>query len=1168
MSDQIIIEFIGDPSGLKPAEEALRGLGKSSQDTVAAFDKANDAAKKFAEGAKEAATAVKSAGDAAEKSVKSLSTLSQAISSGAVKAIAEDFTKWAKEVADLGTKKGELKQKLADVNAEMVKAQGVVNASKEVYSALGKQAKAVENDINSTEKAITRYSEAAAKTSAKNIELGDKLDKVRASIAAMNGTSEEGSEKYNKLVATAAKLEGQIAKNDKSILDSMAKTRELANTNASLTAKYDEVQSQMGKVKAVMDENKASYDSLSKKAKEYKGDITGIDKKLAEVNKTFSGHSKAAKESTHSITSMIGNTKKLVSAVGEMDAAFMSATGNEREANKIRERTTEVLQAFATVEAVVTTATEAWTVATEVATVATTALDVALAPVAVTVGAVAAVVALVAAQAVIFYEVGKKVVAVVEEKFQVFEKIKPMLEMVGKAMNWLTDQARQLASEWTNGFIESPAMHRYNNMLESHAKTCEKISAEYKKQADMMEAEGKSVADVAQTRANALKAEQDALVDRLRLANNETKQAELREKITKNTIETIGQQKNVIEGVGTELAKQGKTEGQILQAKEEQIKLTMERLKDERLIHAVTQEQKDSLDAQLAAMKNLLAETEDVHKTYNKEKAKKDYADALESAKRTADLRLAIAKEGSEAELAARLQDMKAAMDIELNNEKLTRTQAELIRLRLAQDTAKEIQSFYQKALAEEEKDEKKSDEEKYNAKMAILARERTAIAQNDKLSAAQKVELFKQVNEQEDAIWQAYTDAQTARQKAAAAAILAAAQAAEDEKLRNAMAAHAKEYQDGIATEEKLIADKKEKYDSDITNASLSIKTKLALNEQYHSSVASALQNEMALLEKRYNDDIIAAKGNSEKLKKINEDHANDTKLIQEKITANTNEQRKKREELVAQQSRQEEDIAKQVGQKLIEMAKQVSDAIFENEKQKRDNNLKEKIDNLEAHKEAELMNMTLTAAQRKAIEKKYKIEEAQEKEKAWKADQKAKAEQAIINGLLAFTSALFSSPPPMNYVNAAIALASAGVQAGIIMSKTPPKFAKGVVALDGPGTETSDSIPAYLSKGESVITASATRRYQPLLEAMNAGTLDRYMPLPQMPDVRALEHATQSSHRMQPEKIDYEKIGEVLARRINMKQLNVSIDEKGFTKSVVSRGQRITSYNDRMKF
>jgi len=46
---------------------------------------------------------------------------------------------------------------------------------------------------------------------------------------------------------------------------------------------------------------------------------------------------------------------------------------------------------------------------------------------------------------------------------------------------------------------------------------------------------------------------------------------------------------------------------------------------------------------------------------------------------------------------------------------------------------------------------------------------------------------------------------------------------------------------------------------------------------------------------------------------------------------------------------------------------------------------------------------------------------------------------------------------------------------------------FKDGVVSLKGDGTETSDSIPAWLSKGESVITARATKNNVDELKWMN---------------------------------------------------------------------------------
>lgn len=70
-----------------------------------------------------------------------------------------------------------------------------------------------------------------------------------------------------------------------------------------------------------------------------------------------------------------------------------------------------------------------------------------------------------------------------------------------------------------------------------------------------------------------------------------------------------------------------------------------------------------------------------------------------------------------------------------------------------------------------------------------------------------------------------------------------------------------------------------------------------------------------------------------------------------------------------------------------------------------------------------------------------------------------------------------------------AAIATTVTTVMAGIataIRTVKSAKFASGGL-VTGPGSETSDSIPARLSNGESVMTASATRMFAPALSAFN---------------------------------------------------------------------------------
>ena len=71
-----------------------------------------------------------------------------------------------------------------------------------------------------------------------------------------------------------------------------------------------------------------------------------------------------------------------------------------------------------------------------------------------------------------------------------------------------------------------------------------------------------------------------------------------------------------------------------------------------------------------------------------------------------------------------------------------------------------------------------------------------------------------------------------------------------------------------------------------------------------------------------------------------------------------------------------------------------------------------------------------------------------------------------------------------------AAKAKTGAGIRIATIAATAVPeisKFAEGVVDLQGAGTPTSDSIPAMLSRNESVITAKATQRYKEELIAAN---------------------------------------------------------------------------------
>jgi hypothetical protein len=96
---------------------------------------------------------------------------------------------------------------------------------------------------------------------------------------------------------------------------------------------------------------------------------------------------------------------------------------------------------------------------------------------------------------------------------------------------------------------------------------------------------------------------------------------------------------------------------------------------------------------------------------------------------------------------------------------------------------------------------------------------------------------------------------------------------------------------------------------------------------------------------------------------------------------------------------------------------------------------------------------------------------------------------QKQILAAIAASTAQSFAQPDSVATFGAAGAIRAgiltAAIQGafGVVksqISKPPKGFATGVVGLNGPGTATSDSIPAYLSKGETVLPAWATEKIQ----------------------------------------------------------------------------------------
>jgi hypothetical protein len=145
--------------------------------------------------------------------------------------------------------------------------------------------------------------------------------------------------------------------------------------------------------------------------------------------------------------------------------------------------------------------------------------------------------------------------------------------------------------------------------------------------------------------------------------------------------------------------------------------------------------------------------------------------------------------------------------------------------------------------------------------------------------------------------------------------------------------------------------------------------------------------------------------------------------------------------------------------------------------------------ITNLEKKKEfeleqidAELQNQNLTESQRaellkkrEATEKQYNLRVAQEKERAWKAEQQAKIMMAIIDTASAVVEALPNIPLSV------LAGALGAIQIGLIASQQPPKFhSGGTVGKTFFNASPSKEFPILVRGGEVIRTENQEKNLQ----------------------------------------------------------------------------------------
>ncbi|MGN2373457.1 phage tail tape measure protein [Sphingobacterium spiritivorum] len=154
---------------------------------------------------------------------------------------------------------------------------------------------------------------------------------------------------------------------------------------------------------------------------------------------------------------------------------------------------------------------------------------------------------------------------------------------------------------------------------------------------------------------------------------------------------------------------------------------------------------------------------------------------------------------------------------------------------------------------------------------------------------------------------------------------------------------------------------------------------------------------------------------------------------------------QKEHQEKINALNKKNEEDFQRTKKEAVIQATQDTANAVFSIGKNNRDAELEISLSNLDKQRERELSNKSLSEAQKKAINDKYNKLEAAEKLKAWKAQKNADLLQAGINMALGITKALASSPPPINFINAAAVGSASLAQMAVIATTKAPQFFHG---------------------------------------------------------------------------------------------------------------------------
>ncbi len=267
------------------------------------------------------------------------------------------------------------------------------------------------------------------------------------------------------------------------------------------------------------------------------------------------------------------------------------------------------------------------------------------------------------------------------------------------------------------------------------------------------------------------------------------------------------------------------------------------------------------------------------------------------------------------------------------------------------------------------------------------------------------------------------------------------------------------------------------------------------------------------------------------------------------------------------AKKEEQYRELAKQTA---LQMLENTAAFAFDQIEQNLQQETELKIAAAEEELKKQMEGRELSVAQQQALERQSQREIAKIKSDAARKQRQADIVQASVNGALAVTKA-FATMDPISASIAAIGIGiTTGLQIAAIKNQPLPKFAKGTKGVEGGGTDTSDSILAYLSKGEMVIPTKTKESYFPALDLI----FDKKVS-PSIANELLIE-ASKGNYNISNDynnpvyvnssvAIDYDRLDKLFSR--NKSTTNINMDEAGFRKYVIAENVKTEYLNARFR-